>query len=242
MKPHPFEPACPAPLLNHTHVQMAHGGGGRLMNDLIASVFLPAFGNPGPLHDGAVLELGTGDSRLAFTTDSFVVRPLEFPGGDIGSLAVNGTVNDLAMCGARPRWVSAGFILEEGLPMGTLRRVVESMRRAANEAGRAVCEVVQVYLHDVSASVVRPVRQLVGVARVELEPGRRARVGFRLHADLTSFTGRDLARIVEPGAVELHVAASSADIRAVLRLELVGPVRQVGPERVLEPVVTVAMG
>jgi hydrogenase expression/formation protein HypE len=101
------------------------------MHELIESLFLPAFSNT-PLssrHDGAVIEIG--GSRLAFTTDSFVVRPLAFPGGDIGTLAVNGTVNDLAMCGARPLYLSAGFILEEGLAMATLEAVVGSMRRAA---------------------------------------------------------------------------------------------------------------
>lgn len=113
---------------------MAHGGGGRLMHQLIASVFLPAFSPPHslPPHDGAVLNLGA--TRLAFTTDTYVVQPLFFPGGDIGALAVNGTVNDLAMCGARPLCLSAGFIIEEGFPIATLRRVVDSMRLAAEAA------------------------------------------------------------------------------------------------------------
>lgn len=101
------------------------------MHELIARVFRPAFG--GAEHDGAVLPLANG--RLAFTTDSYVVKPLIFPGGTIGDLAVNGTVNDLAMCGARPLWLSAGFILEEGLEMETLRKIVESARRAAERAG-----------------------------------------------------------------------------------------------------------
>jgi len=109
----------------------------------------------------------------------------------------------------------------------------------ANEADRDVSEVVQVYLHDRSASVVRPVQQLIGTARVDLAPGERKRVRFALHADLTSFTGRELVRVVEPGAVELWVGASSADIRAVLPFDLVGPGREVGADRVLEPVVTV---
>jgi beta-glucosidase len=112
----------------------------------------------------------------------------------------------------------------------------------ANEADRDVSEVVQVYLHDRSASVVRPVQRLVGAVRVDLAPGERKQVRFGLHADLTSFTGRDLVRIVEPGAVELWVGASSSDIRAVLPLDLVGPVRDVGPGRVLEPDVTVTDG
>jgi len=125
-------------------VLLAHGGGGRLMQQLLEDVFLPAFGNPILLrrHDGAVLGLPesatAGGPRLAFTTDSYVVRPLFFPGGDIGTLAVNGTVNDLAMCGARPLWLSAGFILEEGLDVEELRRIVSSMRAAADAAGVTV--------------------------------------------------------------------------------------------------------
>jgi hydrogenase expression/formation protein HypE len=105
------------------------------MNQLIEKVFLTAFRNPllEQRHDGAVIDVG--GQRLAFTTDSYVVRPLFFPGGDIGTLSVNGTVNDLAMCGAHPKWLSAAFIIEEGLPMETLARVVESMRQAAAVAG-----------------------------------------------------------------------------------------------------------
>ena len=131
----PLTPACPAPLFDPPTVQLAHGGGGTLMARLIAEVFLPAFDNPmlAAAHDGAILDVA--GRRLAFTTDSYVVRPLFFPGGDIGSLAVNGTVNDLAMCGARPRWLSAGFIIEEGFPMEALRRVAASMREAAAAAG-----------------------------------------------------------------------------------------------------------
>jgi hydrogenase expression/formation protein HypE len=126
---------CPLPISQYPQVLMAHGGGGRLMQQLIEQVFYRAFDNPAlaERHDGAILE--AGGQRLAFTTDSYVVRPLFFPGGDIGSLAVNGTVNDLAMCGARPRWLSAGFIIEEGLPVETLQRVAESMRAAAAAAG-----------------------------------------------------------------------------------------------------------
>jgi hydrogenase expression/formation protein HypE len=126
---------CPVPLPAGDHILLAHGGGGTLMNQLIERVFLPAFSNPAldARHDGAVLAIG--NARLAFTTDSYVVQPLVFPGGNIGDLAVNGTVNDLAMCGARPLYLSAGFILEEGLAIETLRLVVESMRQAAANAG-----------------------------------------------------------------------------------------------------------
>ncbi len=133
--PQDFQPVCPLPLAHYPNILMAHGGGGRLMHDLIQLVFKPAFDNPllAQSHDGALLE--TGGARLAFTTDSYVVKPLFFPGGDIGKLAVCGTVNDLAMCGARPLALSAGFILEEGLPMETLQRVVRSMGETARAAG-----------------------------------------------------------------------------------------------------------
>jgi len=119
-------------------VLLAHGGGGRLTQMLIERMFVPAFHNPAleTLHDGAVLEIG--DARLAFTTDSFVVSPLFFPGGDIGELAVNGTINDLAMCGALPLYLSLGLILEEGFPMEDLWRVVRSVQSAAEEAGVSV--------------------------------------------------------------------------------------------------------
>ena len=122
---------CPLPKLDSDRVLLAHGGGGRLTHQLIEKIFMPAFGNPllEQRHDGAVLPIN--GSQLAFTTDSFVVRPLIFPGGTIGDLAINGTVNDLAMCGARPLYLSAGFILEEGLEMDTLRTVVASMQQAA---------------------------------------------------------------------------------------------------------------
>ena len=130
---------CPVPLPHRTEISVGHGGGGRLTQDLLDRVFRPAFANPAldSQHDGAVF-LPPAGCRLAFTTDSHVVSPLFFPGGDIGQLAVNGTVNDLCMCGARPRWLSAGFILEEGLPISTLERVVASMRAAAQAAGVSI--------------------------------------------------------------------------------------------------------
>lgn len=130
-----FTLSCPMPLSGPATIQMGHGGGGSLTQSLLEQVFYPAFDNPAlrQAHDGAMLEHGGG--RLAFSTDSYVVRPLRFPGGDIGCLAVHGTVNDLAMCGARPAFLSAGFILEEGLPIAELRGVVESMRRAAADSG-----------------------------------------------------------------------------------------------------------
>ncbi len=126
--------SCPVLIQQYPIVLLAHGGGGRLTHQLIEQLFLPTFGNPSlnVRHDAAALSFN--GQKLAFTTDSYVVRPLFFPGGDIGSLAVNGTMNDLAMVGARPFYLSASFILEEGLPMETLWQVVQSMQRAAEAA------------------------------------------------------------------------------------------------------------
>ncbi len=130
--------SCPVPLPAQDRVLLGHGSGGRLSAELLQKVFLPAFQNPtlNSLNDQALISVD--GVRLAFTTDSFVVKPLFFPGGDIGSLAVNGTVNDLAMGGAEPMFLSAAFILEEGLPLETLARVAESLSRAAQEAGVVV--------------------------------------------------------------------------------------------------------
>lgn len=123
------------PKVAEERITLAHGSGGKATHTLVEAVFLDAFDNPllAELGDGAVLSVD--GLRLAFTTDSFVVSPLFFPGGDIGELAVNGTVNDLAMCGARPRYLSAGFILEEGFPVADLQRIAASMGRAASAAG-----------------------------------------------------------------------------------------------------------
>jgi hydrogenase expression/formation protein HypE len=124
-------------ILRDELITLAHGAGGKATRDLVEALFLEALGNEAlaELGDSAVV---AGADRLALTTDSYVVRPLEFPGGDIGELAVNGTVNDLAVAGARPLWLTAGFVLEEGLPVPTLRRVVSSMADAARAAGVAV--------------------------------------------------------------------------------------------------------
>jgi hydrogenase expression/formation protein HypE len=126
---------CPIPLAGGDRILMGHGSGGRMTADLIARCFLPAFSNPylEALDDAAVVR--AGGARLAFTTDSYVVTPLFFPGGDIGALAVHGTVNDLAVMGARPLYLSAAFILEEGFPLADLSRIAASMERAARAAG-----------------------------------------------------------------------------------------------------------
>ncbi len=131
--------SCPLPLRHYPAIVMGHGAGGKLSSELVEHLFLPAFRNDtlATLGDAALLDLpgAQGTSRLAYTTDSFVVRPLFFPGGNIGHLAVNGTVNDLAMSGARPLYLSAGFILEEGLPLEQLGVIVEAMAAAARAAG-----------------------------------------------------------------------------------------------------------
>lgn len=129
--------SCPVPLAHYERIVLGHGGGGALSAELVEHLFLPAFAEAArdaTLTDAAVLDL-PGGGRLAFSTDSYVVRPVFFPGGDIGELAVNGTVNDLAMRGARPLAMSTGFVLEEGLELAVLGRVATSMGRAAERAG-----------------------------------------------------------------------------------------------------------
>jgi hydrogenase expression/formation protein HypE len=129
-------PVCPVPLPHDEHVVLGHGSGGRMMHELIRTVFYPPLDNPSLKRgDDAAVLCPPAPGRLAFSTDSHVVTPLFFPGGDIGRLAVCGTVNDLAMVGARPLWLSAGFILEEGLSLATLQRVVASMQDAAGQSG-----------------------------------------------------------------------------------------------------------
>lgn len=142
-----FSLSCPFPIQDYPRVLLAHGGGGKLMHQLLTTMILPKFNETAQLspapgqstrlidteHDSSVFEVA--GQKLAFTTDSFVVRPLTFPGGDLGSLAVHGTINDLAMAGARPLYLSAGFIIEEGLPMETLWKIVSSMQEAAAKAG-----------------------------------------------------------------------------------------------------------
>lgn len=179
------------PLARYPRVSIAHGGGGRLMRQLIEQMFVPAFGGAATvqLNDSAVVARPAG--RLAFTTDSFVVRPLFFPGGDIGRLAVFGTVNDLAMSGARPMYLSVSFILEEGLPMETLWQVVQSIAQAAREAQVTIVtgdtKVVErgcadgmyittsgvgVFYSDQQADVPSRVQPVAADAWLRLEPGQ----------------------------------------------------------------------
>jgi hydrogenase expression/formation protein HypE len=130
--------SCPVSLNNYKQVLLAHGGGGKLTHQLIRTMFAAQFSNEllSPLHDGAIFSVN--GTRFAFSTDSFVVNPIFFPGGTIGDLAVNGTVNDLAMCGATPLYLSVAFIIEEGMMMEDLWRVVLSMKKAADRAGVAL--------------------------------------------------------------------------------------------------------
>ena len=127
--------ACPVPLPQHDRIVLGHGSGGLLTAELVSEVFFREFSNPllARRDDQAIFEIG--GARVAFTTDSFIVKPLFFPGGDIGSLSVHGTVNDLAMGGARPLYLSAAFLLEEGFPTSDLRRIAASMAHAAAKAG-----------------------------------------------------------------------------------------------------------
>jgi len=134
-RPNTFKASCPIPISDYEHILLAHGGGGKLTRQLIDKMFYPVLDNEilARGHDGAYLT--TNGGPLAFTTDSFVVDPLFFPGGNIGDLAINGTVNDLACCGAIPRYISLAFILEEGLPMEDLWEIVKSIKSAADRSG-----------------------------------------------------------------------------------------------------------
>ncbi|MBU4272863.1 MAG: hydrogenase expression/formation protein HypE [Planctomycetes bacterium] len=241
-----FKLNCPVPIGDHATVQLAHGGGGRMMKNLIEGLFLPAFGagqlaaeaaNPAPPHDAAVLPVagGTGlasGTRLAFTTDSFVVNPLFFPGGDIGELAVYGTVNDLAMAGAKPAWLSAGFILEEGFSLDSLRRIVESMAAAARAAGVRIVtgdtKVVDRGKADgvfINTSGIGWVPEGVEISPERVQPGdvillsgdlgrhgmavMSVREGLRFESDLES----DCAPLA--GLVEAMLAAGTAEVHCL---------------------------
>jgi len=173
-----FSLACPIPIQQYPHIMAAHGGGGKLMHQLIQKMFVSTFKNPllEIEHDGATFPVDKG--RLAFTTDSYVISPLFFPGGDIGSLAVHGTVNDLAMCGAKPLYLSTGFILEEGFSMETLWRIVQSMSHAAQDANVNVAtgdtKVVEkgkgdgVFINTAGVGIIEHDRH---IAPTEIQPG-----------------------------------------------------------------------
>jgi hydrogenase expression/formation protein HypE len=176
-----FAGSCPLPISDHKEIVLAHGSGGKMTHRLIEKMILPAFRNDllEPLHDGAVFSVN--GAKLAFSTDSYVVKPIFFPGGDIGKLAIHGTVNDLAMCGARPLYLSAAFIIEEGLPTQDFWRVLQSMREAANAAGVSLVtgdtKVVdrgkgdQIFINTSGIGVIDP--------KVNIQP-RRAQVGDKI--------------------------------------------------------------
>lgn len=171
---------CPLPQADHDRVQIAHGAGGRLSRDLMATLFMPALNNPvlAELDDQARLILPPG--RVAFTTDTYVITPLFFPGGNIGELAVHGTVNDLAVGGAVPRFLSAGFVLEEGFPLADLQLIVSSLGQAAAKAGVSVVtgdtKVVQKGQCDgvfINTSGIGEIREGIDVSCGNLQPGDR---------------------------------------------------------------------
>ena len=212
-------------------VLLAHGGGGRLTHELIDRVFLPRLGSPALREQGDSAVLPLGGSRIAMTTDSYVVRPLFFPGGDIGRIAVCGTVNDLAVAGARPLYIAAAFIVEEGLPVETLRAVADSMRDAAAEAGVEIVtgdtKVVERGSADglfITTSGVGIVPPGVEIAASRARPGDRIivsgtigdhgiavasrRAGLEMEADVTS----DVAPLNHLVAAMLE---TGADVRAI---------------------------
>lgn len=192
-------------------VTLAHGAGGKSSHALIEAVFLPALGNPllEPLSDSALLQANGSAQRLAFTTDSYVVKPLFFPGGDIGELAVNGTVNDLAMSGAHPLWLSAAFIVEEGFPTGELQRIAQSMGRAAADAGVAVAagdtKVVERGMADgvyVNTSGVGVLERPTGLSPAAVRPGDRVLVSGTIG-------DHGMAIMIARGELELEVELES---------------------------------
>jgi len=222
---------CPAPIAAKDKVLLGHGSGGKLSAELMRELFLPAFANPvlSRLEDQAVLEIGGG--RLAFTTDSFVVKPLFFRGGDIGSLAVHGTVNDLAMGGAQPRALSAAFILEEGFPLADLRRVVDSMAQAAKRAGVSIVtgdtKVVErgsgdgVYINTAGIGVVA---DGVNLSAAHARPGDAVilsgAIGDHGAAILTQREGLELEGALESDSAPLNglveaVLAATREVRAM---------------------------
>ena len=216
------------PKLRDEIVTLAHGAGGKASRSLVEGLFLPELGNPllDPLGDAAVFELG--GARFAFTTDSYVVKPLVFPGGDIGDLAVNGTVNDLAVSGATPRFLSAGFVIEEGFPIDNLRRIAASIARAAKAASVVIAAADTKVVERGNADGLYVNTAGIGVvpAGVELAP-ERVRPGDRV---LVSGTLGDhgMAVLIARGALDLEVdlRSDTASVHelAVALLEL-GAVR-----------------
>jgi hydrogenase expression/formation protein HypE len=208
------------PYLRDERVTLSHGSGGKATHNLIEGLFAPAFANPilDLLDDAAVCRLDGTGARLAFTTDSYVVSPLFFPGGDIGALAVHGTVNDLAMAGATPLFLSAAFILEEGFLIADLRRIVQSMRQAAETAGVVIVtgdtKVVERGKADglyVSTAGVGMVRPATAVSAANARPGDRVLVSGRIAEHGTAIM---LAR--DDLAIETDVASDTAPLNGLV--------------------------
>jgi hydrogenase expression/formation protein HypE len=211
---------CPAPLPSKDTVLLGHGSGGKLSAELIRDIFLPAFDNPAlaRLNDQAIVNVN--GTRLAFTTDSFVVKPLFFPGGDIGSLAVHGTINDLAVGGAKPLFLSAAFIIEEGLPIETLRKVVSSLQRAAEDAGVCVVtgdtKVVEKGSGDglfINTSGIGVVSPGVELSADQAQPGDKVLVSGSLGdhgiAILAQREGLEFETTIESDSAALHMLVDS---------------------------------
>ena len=216
-QPPPFEPQCPIPLESGETIRLAHGGGGRLTQDLIQHIFLQNFSNPhlAALSDSAVLPAQPG--QVAFTTDAYVVNPLFFPGGDIGSLAVHGTVNDLAMMGATPQFLSTGFILEEGLEIQTLSKAVQSMAAAAKACGvQIVCGDTKVVEHGkgdqifINTAGVGAIPAGVDIGPHRITPGDRIIVSGDLGAH-----GIAVLSVREGLEFSGHIESDSAPLHAV---------------------------
>ena len=211
----PEDFSCPLPIMEYETIQLAHGSGGRLSAELVSRFFLPRFANEtlNRLEDQAVVDFPQG--RLALTTDSFVVDPLFFPGGDIGDLAINGTVNDVCMSGAMPLYLAAAFILEEGLPMATLHRVLLSMEKAARTAGVQIVtgdtKVVNRGCCDklfITTTGVGRVPEGVNISAANLKIGDRiilsGTIGDHGMAILTSREGLSFASRVQSDTAALH--------------------------------------
>jgi hydrogenase expression/formation protein HypE len=208
--------------LRDEKITLSHGSGGKATHNLIEGVFAPAFSNPllDAMDDAATFTVQGAGSRLAFTTDTYVVSPLFFPGGDIGKLAVHGTINDLAMAGAEPLYLSAGFILEEGFPIAELRRIVESMAHAAREAGVTIVtgdtKVVQrgkadgVFINTAGIGLVRT-NWLLG--QTQLQPGDRVLlsgpIGDHGIAIMFAREALDIEADVQSDTAPLHTLVAS---------------------------------
>src|SRR2546422_4865651 len=213
--------------LRDEKITLSHGSGGKATHNLIEGVFAPAFSNPllDAMDDAATFSLNGTGQRLAFTTDTYVVSPLFFPGGDIGKLAVHGTINDLSMAGAEPLYLSAGFILEEGFPIADLRRIVASMAAAATDAGVAIVtgdtKVVQrgkadgLFINTAGVGVLRVNWQ---IGQTQLQPGDKVLlsgpVGNHGIAIMLAREALDIETEVESDTAPLHslVAAMFAAV------------------------------